>query len=62
MPEWQKRALAAEGGVLLLGGNHEEAEQRAQGAERRATAAERERDLLQAQARKPKPKEVTQGQ
>ena len=56
MPEWQKRAVAAEGEVLLLRGKLQEAEQRAQEAERRATVAERERDLLRAQARKPKPK------
>ena len=56
MPEWQKRAVAAEGEVLLLRGKLQEAEQRSQEAERRATAAERERDVLRAQARKPKPK------
>ena len=56
MPEWQKRAVAAEGEVLLLRGKLREAEQRAQEAERRATAAERERDVLRAQARKPQPK------
>ena len=56
MPEWQKRAVAAEGEVLLLRGKLQEAKQRAQGVERRATAAERERDVLRAHARKPKPK------
>ena len=56
MPESQKRAVAAEGEVLLLRGKLQEAEQRAQEAERRATAVERERDVLRAQARKPKPK------
>ena len=55
MPEWQKRAVAVEGEVLLPRGKLQEAEQR-------ATAAERERDLLQAQARKPKPKAGAQGQ
>ena len=48
MPEWQKRAVAVEGGVLLLRGKLQEAEQRAQEAERRATAAERDWDLLRA--------------
>ena len=48
IPEWQKRAVAAEGEVLLLRGKLQEAEQRAQEAERRATAAERERDVLRA--------------
>ena len=62
MPEWQKRALAAEGEVLLLRGKLQEAKQRAQEAERRATAAEREREHLRAQARKPKPKAGAQGQ
>ena len=62
MPEWQKRAVAAEGEVLLLRGKLQEAEQRAQEAERRATAAEQERDHLRAQARKPKPKAGAQGQ
>ena len=56
MPEWQKRAVAAEGEVLLLRGKVQEAEQRAEEAERRATAAERDRDHLQAEARIPKPK------
>ena len=63
MPEWQKRAVPAEGEVLLLRGKLQEAgqrvqeaEQRAQEAEQRATATERERDVLRAQARKPKPK------
>ena len=55
MPEWQKRAVAAEGEVLLLRGKLQEAEH-PQKAERWATAAERERDVLRAQARKPKPK------
>ena len=61
MPEWQKRAVAAEGEVLLLQGKLQEAEQRAQEAERRATAAERGQDLLRVQARKPKPKARAQG-
>ena len=56
MPQWQKRAVAAEGEVLLLRGKLQEAQQRAQAAERRATVAEQERDVLRAQARKPKPK------
>ena len=55
MPEWQKRAVAVEGEVLLLRGKPQEAEQR-------ATAAERDRDLLRVQARKPKPKVGAQGQ
>ena len=55
MPEWQKRAVAVEGEVLLLRGKLQEAEQR-------ATAAERDRDLLRVQARKPKPKGGAQGQ
>ena len=62
MPEWQKRAVAADGEVLFLRGKFQEAEQRAQGAERRATGAERERDRLRAQARKPKPKAGAQAQ
>ena len=40
MPEWHKRAVAAEGEVLHLRGKPHEAEQRVQEAERRATAAE----------------------
>ena len=56
LPEWQKRAVAAKGQVLLLRGKLQQAEQRAQEAEQRATAAEWERDVLRAQARKPKPK------
>ena len=52
MPEWHKRAVAAEGDVPLLRGKLHEAEQQ---AELRATAAQRERDHLRAQARKPKP-------
>ena len=56
LPEWQKGAVAAEGEVLLLRGKLQEAEQRAHEAEWRVTAAERERDVLRAQARKPKPK------
>ena len=63
MHEWQKRAVPAEGEVLLLRGKLQEAgqrvqeaEQRAQEAEQRATATEREGDVLRAQARKPKPK------
>ena len=56
MAEWQKRAVAAEGDVLLLRGKLQKAEQRAQEAERGATAAERERAVLRAQAGKPKPK------
>ena len=62
MPEWQKRAGALEGEVLLLRGKLQQAEQRAAEAERRATAAERERDHLGAQARKPNPKARAQGQ
>ena len=69
MPEWQKRAVAAEGEVLRLRGTLPEAEQRAQEAERRATAkerrataAERVRDHLRSQARKTKPKAGAQGQ
>ena len=56
MPKWQKRAVLSEGEVLVLRGKLQEAEQRAQEAQRRATAAERDWDVLQAQARKPKPK------
>ena len=40
IPEWQKRAVAAQGEVLLLRGKVQEAKQRAQEAEPRATAAE----------------------
>ena len=61
MPEWQKRALAAEGEGLLLRGKLQEAKQRAQAAERQATAAKRERDHLRAHAGKPKPKAGAQG-
>ena len=56
MPEWQKRAVAAGGEVLLLRGKLQEAEQRAKEAQRQATAAERERDVPRAQARKSKRK------
>ena len=62
MPEWQKRVVAAEREIPLLRGNLQEVEQRAQEAERRATAAEWERDHPRAQARKPKPKAGAQGQ
>ena len=46
--------MKAEEEVLLLRGKLQESEQPAHEAERRATAAERDRDHLRAQARKPK--------
>ena len=51
-----------EGEVLLLRGKLREEEHTAQEAERRATAAERDRDHLQAHAREPMPKAGAQGQ
>ena len=65
MPEWQKRAVAAEGEVRLLRGKLQEEEQRAHGAERMAKAAELEHDNLpaqvHAQARKPKSRRARRG-
>ena len=61
MPEWQKRAVAAEGEVLLLRGKLQEAEQRAQEAELRATAAEWEQDHLGRRSANPSRRRARRG-